>query len=240
VDKIPLPADFAPCPTVPDGFPRLSIRPKNADLFIGRDATPQAAREMIRAYLAASSFADANVGRVLDELERLGLRKNTIVVFTADHGYQLGEKGKWSKAGSLFEQGARVPYIIAAPNAKGNGTACRRIVQSLDFYPTLVELCGLPRPSGLEGMSVVPLLNDPKAEWNHEAYTVWSEDGRTLRGVAVRTARWRYAEYEDGSALLLDLENDPNELKNVAAEPRNAAVCAELARLVRAYRRVKE
>lgn len=236
VSQIPLPPDFAPRPTVPDGFPRLSIRPKNADLFIGREATPTAAREMIRAYLASCSYADADVGRLLGEMDRLKLRDKTIVVFTADHGYQLGEKGKWSKAGSLFEQAARVPYIIAAPDAKGNGQPCRRIVQSLDFYPTLVELCGLPQPEGLQGTSLVPLLNDPKAEWSRPAYTVWSEDGRTLRGVAVRTERWRYAEYEDGSALLLDMENDPGESKNVAADPKNADVCAKLARLVKAYR----
>lgn len=236
VNRIPLPADFAPRPTVPEGFPRLSIRPHNADLFMDREATPEAAREMTRAYLASCSYADANLGRVLGELDRLKLRQRTVVVFTADHGYQLGEKGKWSKAGSLFEQGARVPYLIAAPKAKGNGQPCHRIVQSLDFYPTLLELCGLPQPQGLEGASLVPLLNNPKAEWNHPAYTVWSEDGRSLRGVAVRTERWRYAEYEDGSALLLDMENDPRELKNCASEPANAAVCAELSKLAKAYR----
>jgi arylsulfatase A-like enzyme len=236
VNQIVLPADFAPRPTVPEGFPRLSIRPKNADLFMGHDATPAGAREMTRAYLASCSYADANVGRVLGELDRLKLRDKTIVVCTADHGYQLGEKGKWSKAGSLFEQGARVPYIIAAPNVMGNGQPCRRIVQSLDFYPTLVELCGLPQPRGLEGVSLVPLLNNPNAEWNHPAYTVWSEDGRSLRGVGVRTEHWRYAEYEDGSGLLLDMDNDPRELKNVAADSKNAAVRAELSRLARAYK----
>jgi iduronate 2-sulfatase len=101
--KIPLPPDFAPRPTVPEGFPKLSIRPRNADLFIGRDATPEAARDMIRAYFASGSYVDANVGRVLAELDRLNLRTNTIVVFWGAHGYQLGERGKWSKAGSPFE-----------------------------------------------------------------------------------------------------------------------------------------
>lgn len=234
VDRLPLPPDFAPRPTVPAGFPPMSIR-KNADLFMGRDATPAVAREVLRAYLASCSYADANVGRVLAELDRLKLRDKTIVVFTADHGYQLGEKGKWSKAGSLFEQAARVPYIIVAPGAKGNGQLCRRIVQSLDLYPTLVELCELPQPQGLEGVSLVPLLNNPQGEWNHPAYTIWSEDGQALRGVAVRTERWRYVEYEDGRAMLLDLDNDPHELKNVAADPKNASVCAALSKLVRAY-----
>jgi arylsulfatase A-like enzyme len=235
VDKIPLPPDYAPRPTVPEGFPKLSIRPKNADLFIGRDSTPQTAREVIRAYLASCSYVDANVGRVLDELVRLHLDTNTIVVFTADHGYQLGEKGKWSKAGSLFEEGARVPFYLRVPGAPANGTANRRVVESLDFYPTLVDLCGLPRPDGLEGVSLAPLLQNPKAEWNRPAFTVWSENGKTLRGVSVRNEHWRYAEFEDGSAMLFDEDNDPHEMKNVANDPKNLAVRAELSKLVKNY-----
>ena len=233
--KIPRPPDYAPRPPVPDGFPALSIRPKNADLFIGRDSTPESAREMIRAYLASCSYVDANVGRVLAELDRLNLRTNTIILFWGDHGYQLGEKGKWSKAGSLFEQGTRVPFIICEPGAKGNGQVSKRVVECLDFYPTLAELCGLPIPKELEGRSLAPLLNNPAAEWNHPAFTVWSENGRTLHGVAVRNERWRYAEFTDGSAMLLDLDNDPKELKNVAEDPKNAAVRAELSKLVKNY-----
>src|SRR3990172_6333932 len=100
---------------------------------------------------------DWNVGRVLAEVDRLRLRDKTIVVFWGDHGYQLGEKGKWSKAGSLFEQTARVPLVIADPRAAGNGRGSPRIVESLDVYPTLVESCGLPMPAGLEGRSLAPL-----------------------------------------------------------------------------------
>lgn len=236
-DQILLPVDFAPRPTVPDGFPRGAIRPRNADLFIGRDATPQEAREMTRGYLASISFMDSNVGRVLAELNRLGLREKTIVVFWGDNGYQLGEKGKWSKAGSLFEQGARVPLIIQAPGTSGNGMPSPRIVESIDIYPTLVELCGLPVPSGLEGHSLVPLLRDPRAPWDHPAFTVWSEDGRTLTGIAVRTERWRYAEYFGAGAgtLLLDPRNDPKELTNVADDPRNKAARTKLSALVQTY-----
>ncbi len=127
VDKIPLPPDFAPRPTVPPGFPAGSIRPRNADLFINRDATPGEARQMIRAYLAASAFVDWNVGRVLKALDELGLRDKTIVVFWGDNGYQLGEKGKWSKAGSLWEQGARIPFFICDPRErKRQGLPARR------------------------------------------------------------------------------------------------------------------
>src|SRR5262249_17303662 len=147
----------------------------------------------------------------------------TIVVFVADHGYQLGEKGKWSKAGSLFEMGTRVPMLMAVPGMKGNGQSCYRIVESMDIYPTLLELCGLPKPDGLEGKSLVSLLADPKSGWDRPAYSVWSEDGKTLYGTAVRTEKWRYAEFgPDGKngAMLLDPVNDPLEMKNLADDPK--------------------
>lgn len=238
VAKIPLPVDFAPRPTVPDGFPKAAIRPRNADLFIGRDATEQEAREMTRAYLASSAWMDWNVGRVIAELDRQGLRNNTIIVFWSDHGYQLGEKGKWSKAGSLFEQGNRTPYIVVDPRTKVAGQACERIVQAVDFYPTLAELCGLSVSKEVEGRSLVPLLNNPKAEWRHPAFTVWSEDGKTYHGVAVRKERWRYAEFgPDGKngAMLFDQEADPHELKNLIDDPKHIEVRKKLSDMVRNY-----
>jgi arylsulfatase A-like enzyme len=237
-DKIKLTPDFAAWPTVPAGFPRAAIRPHNADLFIGRGASEAEAREVICAYIAAISWMDWNVGRVLAELDRLGLRENTIVVFLADHGYQLGEKGKWSKAGSLFEMGTRVPLIVSAPEAPGNGRSCARIVESLDLYPTLVELCGLPKSAELEGASFTSLLQNPAAVWDKPAYSIWSEDGKTIHGIAVRTERWRYAEYgKDGAngAMLLDPTNDPFELKNLANDDQYKPVCAELSALARGY-----
>jgi iduronate 2-sulfatase len=237
LDKIKLPVNFEPRPTVPEGFPKLSIRARNADLFIGRDATPAEAKQITRAYLASMSFVDANVGRLIAELDKLGLRENTIIVFWGDHGYQLGERGKWSKAGSLFENGARSPFIIVEPGAKGNGKVCERVVESLDLYPTLCELCGLPQPEGLEGRSIAPLLNNPDAEWNYPAFTVWSEDGKMLQGISVRNERWRYTEFDGGrgGAVLFDEKDDPQELKNLANDPKYAAVCAELSPLVKQY-----
>ena len=237
VSKIPLPVDFAPRPTVPPGFPAGSIRPKNADLFINRDASPDEARQMIRAYLASSAFMDWNAGRVLAELDRLGLREKTIVVFWGDHGYQLGEKGKWSKAGSLWEQGTRTPFIICDPREKTAGKVCPRVVEMIDLYPTLVELCGLEQPAGLEGRSIVPLLKKPDAAWDHPAYTVWSEDGKHFTGVMVRTEKWRYAEFFGRGAgrMLLDPEADRNELTNLANDPKYADVVAKLSPLVAAY-----
>jgi iduronate 2-sulfatase len=239
VDKIKLTPDFAPWPTVPPGFPSAAIRKRNADLFIGRHASEAEAKEVIRAYIASTSWTDWNIGRVIAEMDRLGLRENTIIVLMVDHGYQLGEKGKWSKAGSLFEMGTRIPLIIAAPGAKGNGTACFRPVQSLDVYPTLRELCGLPLPpQGLEGTSLTPLLEQPQASWGRPAFSVWSEDGRTLHGVAVRTEKWRYAEFgPEGAngAMLFDPKADPFEMNNLAADPKYAAVGAELSALTRSY-----
>jgi arylsulfatase A-like enzyme len=237
-DKIRLTPDFAAMPTLPPGFPPAAIRPHNADLFIGRGASEAEAREVIRAYIASISWVDWNIGRVIAELDRLGLRDNTIIVFAVDHGYQLGEKGKWSKAGSLFEMGTRVPLMISAPGMTGNGQSCTRIVESLDIYPTLVELCGLPMQAEIEGESLVPLLRQPSAKWDKPGYTIWSEDGKTIHGTAVRTEQWRYAEFgKDGvnGAMLFDPHADPLEMKNLADDEKHKSVVAELSVLARKY-----
>jgi arylsulfatase A-like enzyme len=131
--KVPLPIDFAAKPTAPDGFPQASIPARNGDLFVNREATENAAREMIRAYWASLTWTDHKVGRVLAELDKQGLRDKTLIVFWGDHGYHLGEKGKWSKHGSLFEIGTRVPLIVALPGAAGNGQSSPRGVASLDL-----------------------------------------------------------------------------------------------------------
>jgi iduronate 2-sulfatase len=236
--KIKLPPDFAAWPTVPPGFPKSAIRMRNADLFIGRGASESEAREVIRAYLASISWVDYNLGRVLAELDNLGLRDNTIVVFVADHGYQLGEKGKWSKAGSLFENGTRVPLIIHAPGMRGNGSPSTRIVQSLDIYRTMTELCSLEAPTEIEGTSLVPLLHDPRSKWNQPAYSIWSEDGKTVHGTMVRTEQWRYAEFGKDAvngAMLFDVHADPMELTNLADHPDHSAARANLSKLIANY-----
>ena len=237
--KMQLTPDFAAWPAVPKGWPRASIRPRNADLFIGRGASEDEARQVIRAYVASISWADWNLGRVIAELDRLKLRDKTIIVFVTDHGYQLGENGKWSKAGSLFEGGTRVPLIIDAPGMLGNGRACTRMVQSLDIYRTLCELAGLEPPSHVTGTSLVPLLQDPRGpKWDQPAYSIWSEDGRTIHGTAVRTEKWRYAEYGKDAAngaLLFDVHADPMELNNLASDASHSVVRTELSKLVNAY-----
>jgi arylsulfatase A-like enzyme len=152
-----------------------------------------------------------------------------------DHGYHLGEKGKWSKHGSLFEVGTRVPLIVVAPGAKGNGKPSPRVVQTLDLYPTLVELCGLSRPKGLEGHSLKPLLEDPRAKWAHPAFSVFGQDPEKLVGVAVRTERYRYVDYGKAGAMPFDHGQDPHEMKNLANDPALARIREELATLAKEH-----
>lgn len=233
-DTIPLPVDFSTRPQAPPGFPEISVARRNTDLFINREASERDAREMIRAYYASVSFMDEQVGRVLDAVDRLKLGDKTIIMFWGDHGYHLGEKGKWSKAYSLFEVATRVPFIIAGPGI-GKGVS-PRTVQLLDMYPTLVELCGLPQPyqspSRLEGHSLVPLLRNPRLRWDYPAFSVVMYQRKL--GKSVRTERWHYVSWDDGRAgeMLLDHANDPNELKNLAADPAYSRTVSQMRELL--------
>ncbi len=191
-------------------------------------ATDDLRRRAIQAYRASTSFMDAQVGRVLSALERLGLAENTIVVFTSDHGYHLGDHGLWQKQ-SLFERATRVPLIIAAPGAKANGRAAPGLAGLIDLYPTLADLCGLPAPEYLDGVSLRPVLDDPTARPRHQVVSqVWRGPGRA--GYALRTERWRYIEWESGPSdtQLFDMENDPRETRNRARDPELASMVAEL------------
>ncbi|HEX7899577.1 MAG TPA: sulfatase [Planctomycetota bacterium] len=194
--------------------------------------TEQEARDCKRAYYATISFMDAQVGRVMEALDRLKLWENTVVVFWSDHGYLLGEHGLWMKQ-SLFEESARVPLLIVAPGAKGKGKACGRTVELVDVYPTLADLAGLAAPKDLAGASLRPLLNDPAAPWERPAFTQVQRGG--FPGYSVRTERWRYAEWDDGAkgVELYDHASDPREARNLAADPAHAAVVAELKALVK-------
>ena len=226
VDKIPLPVDFGTTPKALPGAPEISISPRNADLFIGRESPPDLSREMKRAYWASTSYMDAQVGRVLDALDRNGLRDNTIIVFFGDHGYHLGEKGKWSKAYSLYELGLRVPLTVAVPNQ--NAQASKRVVELLDLYPTLAELCGLPKPGRQSGESFAPLLKDPNRKWEHPAYSVTTYDKSF--GRSIRTSKWHYVEWDAGKSghMLYAVEDDPHELKNLSNDAKYASVVNEM------------
>jgi uncharacterized sulfatase len=206
-DDIPAPAEY--------------IRPPNYGL------TDLQCRECMRAYFASISFMDAQVGRVLDALERLKLADNTIVVLWGDHGYLLGEHGQWMKQ-SLFEESARVPLLIAAPGARGNGSACPRIVETIDIYPTLDDLCGISPPADLAGKSLRPLLDNPQRAWDRPAFT--QVQRAKFPGRSVRTERWRYTEWDHGreGVELYDHDTDPREFKNLASDPAQAATVARL------------
>jgi arylsulfatase A-like enzyme len=186
-------------------------------------------REMIRAYYAATSFMDAQVGRVLDALRDLGLEDDTIVVFTSDHGFMLGEHGQWMK-NILWEPSARVPLIVRVPgkhNAAGKRSP--RTVELLDIYPTLVELAGLPTYSRNEGKSLAPLLARPSdRSWTKPALS------QVRGGRSVRTERWRYTEWEGGrkGRELYDHRRDPGEMRNLANDPRYAGKIAKLRALL--------
>lgn len=187
-----------------------------------------------RAYFASISFVDAQVGKVLEALERLKLAESTVVVLFGDHGWSLGEHGQWQKQ-LLFEEVARVPFMIALPKAKVTGVSPRP-VELVDIYPTLADLCGLTPPSNLEGKSLRPLLENPKASWSKPAVTqqVRREGGRQVMGYSVRTERWRYTEWDGGAAgaELYDQEADPHEYQNLAKDPTYASKLAELKALL--------
>ncbi|MCB1064086.1 MAG: sulfatase [Verrucomicrobiae bacterium] len=185
-----------------------------------------------QAYYACVSFVDAQVGRLMASLDELGLADNTIIVFWSDHGYHLGEhRGIWQKR-TVFEECAATPFIISAPGASGNGRACPRIVEFVDLYPTLAELCGIELPGSmpLTGKSLKPLLENPEAPWAGNAVTqvLRPADDRLptqVMGRSIRTERWRYTEWNEGAAglELYDHENDPGEFTNLAIEPSDEA-----------------
>ncbi|MBA3440828.1 MAG: sulfatase, partial [Pyrinomonadaceae bacterium] len=197
-------------------------------------------RQALRAYYACISFMDAQVGVLLDQMDRLKLWDNTVVVFFGDHGYNLGEHGgAWEKV-KLWEESLNAPLIIAAPKAKGVGKASQRTVELLDIYPTLVEMCNLPSSSlrRLEGRSLLPLLQNPRAAWNKPAYSMVGTPA--LGGRSVRTEAWHYVKWTrgEGGEQLYDMQRDPREYRNLAGDPKYAKTIAEMRRLLEQERQV--
>jgi arylsulfatase A-like enzyme len=177
------------------------------------------ARTLRRAYYASVSFVDAQVGKVLDELQRLGLAENTIVVIWGDHGWHLGDQTLWGKH-STFERAVHSVLMIRTPGMPSPGRSTRGIVETLDLYPTLADLAGLEPPPGLTGVSLRPMIEDPDHPGKDAAFSYW-RDRYTMR-----TDRYRVVAYEspgDGPQYeLFDHETDPNETRNVAAEQSDA------------------
>ncbi|MFW2385934.1 MAG: sulfatase/phosphatase domain-containing protein, partial [Akkermansiaceae bacterium] len=180
---------------------------------------------IIQSYLASITFVDTKVGQILDALKASPYRDNTIVVLWSDHGYHLGEKNTFQKH-TLWERSARVPLIISLPpkmqGEKHHGKT-DAVVSLTDLYPTLVDLCGLPANDKVVGRSLKPLIQNRDADWDHPALTYLKDGARSLR-----TQRYRYIEYADGSQELYDHESDPNEWKNLANDPKHVGLMKKL------------
>jgi iduronate 2-sulfatase len=197
------------------------------------------ARKMIHGYYASVSYIDAQIGRMLDELEKLGLSGRTVVILWGDHGWQLGEHGMWCKH-TNFETSARAPLIISVPGQKNAGKKTDALVEFVDIYPSLADICGLPMPDGLEGTSFKPLLDDPKRAWKKAAFSQYPRaipgQGRG-RGYSIRTDRYRLTEWsvpekDFREYELYDHKNDPDENVNLAANPKYARQVKELAAML--------
>ena len=186
--------------------------------------SPALKRQLIHGYYAAASYVDAQIGKVLDELDRTGLAENTIIVLWGDHGFHLGDLGIWTKH-TNYEQANHIPLIIVAPGVTKPGSSTKQLTETVDLFPTLAELAGLPKPTGpqsMDGVSLVPVLKDPAARVRDHAYHCFP---KRQMGRAIRTERYRLIEWKQPGASpdsaeleLYDYEKDPLETKNLAAE----------------------
>jgi arylsulfatase A-like enzyme len=232
-DAIPMAAN----PFPPKNVPKIALTNWGelraySDIPAVGPLTDDQARTLKHGYYACVSYMDAQLGRVLEELDRLGLRGNTIVILWGDHGWKLGEHGLWCKH-TNFENDARAPLICAAPGQKAAGRHTKALVEFVDIYPSLCELAGLPLPDHLEGDSFAALLDD--AELPGEPTAISQYPRGNIMGYSMRTDRYRLtlwqkrdATHETVAAELYDHENDPAENLNVAGDPANADLVAKL------------
>jgi len=235
-DKIPLPK------TTAEDFRKILPAALNHDPP-EKPLSDDEVRQFLAAFYACVTFMDAQLGVLLNAMDRLRLWDNTAVVFFGDNGYHLGEHGGLWHKNSLYEESSRIPLIVVAPGRRGSGRSSQRLVELVDLYPTLADLCGLPAPSTLEGTSFLPLLDNPSKPWKKAAFTMQgrgkerTEAAKDIEflGKSVRTERWRYTEWDEArqGAELYDHRNDPEERVNLAEDPKHAAVRAELRDLIR-------
>ncbi len=220
LDKIILPE--TPAKDLSDVPPlgRKLAAARKSDLITIRNAGRQ--KEAVRAYLASISFADAQLGRILRALSDSPHASSTIVVLWSDHGWHLGEKSHWHKS-TLWEVATRVPLVIRAPGHRSG--LCSRPVSLIDLFPTLLELCNLPLPGPLDGLSLVPQLRDPGAARARPALIEYQKGN-----AAIRSERWRYIRYKDGSEELYDHQKDPSEWNNLAKDSESEEVKRQLAK----------
>jgi choline-sulfatase len=219
-EKITLPkAHLSDMDDLPENFKgRLNIEPTQAEVLEKGDW-----RGMVQAYLACVSFADMCVGTVLDGLNEGPNEENTIIVLWSDHGFHLGEKQHWAKR-TLWEESTRTPLIFAGPGI-GEGIDCREAVSLLDIYPTLIDLCGLPKSKRLDGRSLGPQLKDPLAPRNEPVISTSYYENH-----AIRSKDWRYIRYADGAEELYDHRSDPHEFTNLAKHPDHREMKEALAK----------
>ena len=220
--------------TLPKDVPTVALH-ENGELrgqytnMKERNLSDAQTRELRHGYYACVSFVDAQIGRLLAELDRLGLRENTIVILLGDHGWHLGEQTLWGKH-TDFELDARAPLIVSAPSRNKTGTKCNALVEFVDVFPSLCELAGLPTPSHVEGTSFAPLLDTPDKPWKTAAFTQVKRGlvmGRSMRTDRYRFTRWQ-KQNETVALELYDYLNDPVEVENIAGRPENAALVKEL------------
>jgi iduronate 2-sulfatase len=193
--------------------------------------TEREKREFLRAYYACISFMDAQLGKVLKALRSGPNNDNTIIVLVSDHGYHLGQRNWWNK-NTLYEHTGRAPMLVFSPSMKAKGGACSRIVEFVDIYPTVIELCGIEAPHALDGRSFAPLLDNPEMKWKDAAYMQLVRG--KVDGRAVRNARYRYIEFDRGEKgrELFDHKNDDNEFYNLAGNPEFAEVTEQMRALL--------
>ncbi|MBK1877246.1 sulfatase [Pelagicoccus mobilis] len=218
---------ISPVPSLPDGAPDYATAHYSLSNYSGendygpRRLSDDRARVLRRAYFACVSFIDAQVGYLMDELDRLDLRDNTIVVFWSDHGWHLGDQGAWGKT-TNYEWSTRAPLIVSLPGSTGARTSA--LVEYVDLYPTLVDLAGFEVPDFIEGTSLRPLFDSPDREWKTAAFSQYPRSG-DLEGYAIRTDRYRYVEWWEKEGIektsllsreLYDYESDPLETVNIA------------------------
>jgi arylsulfatase A-like enzyme len=244
-ESIKLPPDMK----APAGAPPLALTnyaelraydgvPKRDEPF-----TEEFAKNLIRGYYAAVSYADAQVGRLLEALDDLDLRENTVIVLWGDHGYQLGEQNLWCKH-TNFENSTRTVLILSVPDARYHGVTCDALVELVDVYPTLCRYADIKPPEGLEGASLKPLMDAPSRPWKRAAFSQYPRPEKKAMGYSIRTDAYRYTEWSTGwetpatatviARELYDHVRDPRETINLADKPDQAEVVKSLAEQLKA------
>ena len=245
-DPAEIPA--APDPQRPAGAPDLAFtrwQELRGYTDIPREGPlpPGKARELLHGYLAATSYMDAQAGRVFDELDSLGLADRTVIVLFGDHGWHLGEQRLWAKT-TNFELAARAPLMVHVPGMRTGGRECEGLVELIDMYPTLCEACGIEPPADLEGTSMMPLLKNPERDWKRAAFNQiprpylagqdWEHMGYSMRTDRFRYTEWRTRTDEVAARELYDFRIAPTETANLAARPEHRALIEKLSRQLRA------